>query len=589
MPLVPIDIPPGAFRNGTEYQAKGRWRDVNLVRWRRGAMLPVGGWEGFSSNLTGDWGVDYVRGGMAWTDNAGNDYIVFSNRAQAVVLESDATATDLTPVGFTSGNIDQSSTAPATTWSWSTFGEIPIGCSNADGRLWEWDLNTASNLTQVSGSPTSCLGVLVTAERFVWALGDGGDPRSIRWSDREDRTQWTPAVSNQAGGYDLETEGDIKFALQMRGEVLIVTSKDAWRARYVGYPDVYTFERIGSCTAVGQLAGARAGDSAFWMGDGAFYQYQGGYVTELPSDVWDFVFADMLAGQETKVYAWDNSEFGEVWWLYESAASTDDVDSYVAYSYREGHWSYGSQPASTIIDRVPFDSPIGFHPALLFSPVTNPGFDTDTDWTKGTNWQISAGVASQTAPATSAITQVLSGFVPGLMYGVGGTIASRTTGSLTVGLTGGSSLVSANGAFEVFITVSSATPTLSFTAGSGWDGTLDNVDVELVRINKHETGNVTNSTPYAESGPVEIGNGERRVHVLGVVPDEQDQGELQYTFKHREYPTATEVSEAAITAANPTSVRFSGRQFTMRVEPSTSSTDWRVGVHRLDVKQAGRR
>jgi len=49
MPLVPLDIPAGVYRNGTEYESKGRWFDTNLVRWREGRLEPVGGWEQFDT------------------------------------------------------------------------------------------------------------------------------------------------------------------------------------------------------------------------------------------------------------------------------------------------------------------------------------------------------------------------------------------------------------------------------------------------------------------------------------------------------------------------------------------------------------
>ena len=44
MALVPLKIPAGIYRNGTEYQAMGRWYDSNLVRWFEGTLRPVGGW-----------------------------------------------------------------------------------------------------------------------------------------------------------------------------------------------------------------------------------------------------------------------------------------------------------------------------------------------------------------------------------------------------------------------------------------------------------------------------------------------------------------------------------------------------------------
>jgi len=45
MALIPLSIPPGVYRSGTELQSAGRWYDANLVRWTEGSMEPVGGWE----------------------------------------------------------------------------------------------------------------------------------------------------------------------------------------------------------------------------------------------------------------------------------------------------------------------------------------------------------------------------------------------------------------------------------------------------------------------------------------------------------------------------------------------------------------
>src|SRR5439155_24519342 len=42
--FVPLKIAPGVFKNGTRYQAKGRWYDANCLRWYEGIMGPIGGW-----------------------------------------------------------------------------------------------------------------------------------------------------------------------------------------------------------------------------------------------------------------------------------------------------------------------------------------------------------------------------------------------------------------------------------------------------------------------------------------------------------------------------------------------------------------
>ena len=45
MALIPLKIPPGVYRNGTEYQSAGRWYDANLVRWYENTLRPIGGWR----------------------------------------------------------------------------------------------------------------------------------------------------------------------------------------------------------------------------------------------------------------------------------------------------------------------------------------------------------------------------------------------------------------------------------------------------------------------------------------------------------------------------------------------------------------
>ena len=108
-------------------------------------------------------------------------------------------------------------------------------------------------------------------------------------------------------------------------------------------------------------------------------------------------------------------------------------------------------------------------------------------------------------------------------------------------------------------------------------------------IYEHEVGFAYDSASlYAETGPVQLGNGDNIMSVRQVVPDEQTLGEAVVSFKTRNYPTGTQSSFGPYTAANPTSVRFSGRQVNMRVTGDTLA-DWRIGVMRLEAIPAGKR
>jgi hypothetical protein len=76
--------------------------------------------------------------------------------------------------------------------------------------------------------------------------------------------------------------------------------------------------------------------------------------------------------------------------------------------------------------------------------------------------------------------------------------------------------------------------------------------------------------------------------VLQLVPDEQTLGEVQVSFKVRNYPTSTETTFGPYTASQPTDVRFSGRQVKVRYTGAVLD-DWRVGVPRMEAVAAGKR
>jgi len=108
-------------------------------------------------------------------------------------------------------------------------------------------------------------------------------------------------------------------------------------------------------------------------------------------------------------------------------------------------------------------------------------------------------------------------------------------------------------------------------------------------IYEHEVGFAYDSASlYAESGPIQLGNGDNIMSIRQVIPDEQTLGEAVVSFKTRNYPTGSQSSFGPYTAANPTSVRFSGRQVNMKVTGNTLA-DWRIGVMRLDAVPAGKR
>lgn len=489
MPLVPLALPPGVYRNGTDYQSAGRWRDASLVRWTDGTMQPVGGWQ-TRTTVAAD---KPMRGALAWRTLAGDRWLAFGSYEKLYVANPAGTVTDITPAGFTAGTADAEvnlgygggfygtgaygtarpdvgNYGEATTWAMDTFGQTPVFCSNEDGKIYEWDLNVVNDATAVTNAPTSNLSCMVTEERFLVALGAGGNPRKVQWSDREDRNTWTPAGTNEAGDIELQTSGQIMCGLRTRGQALILTDLDAHSMTYLGPPFVYGFERVGSaCGAVSRKCAAAVDAGVFWMGRRGFYRYAGGAVEEIPCEVLDYVSGALNDAQRTKVYAVANARFSEIWWFYPTSSEND---SYVVYNYKENHWSIGSIARTSGVDAGVFSTPV---------------------WT-GTD---------------------------GIAY--------------------------------------------NQEIGSSYGG----------------------ASIYAESGAIQIGTGDNVAAALMLIPDEGTQGEVTATFKTRFHPNDTERSYGPYSMANPTDVRFTGRQIAMRV--TGTEANWRWGIPRLEVKAGGLR
>ena len=99
--LIELKLFPGVFRNGSVREAKGRYYDANLVRWKNGKLKPIGGWaKTTSSTITGK-----GRTMLPFLDNNGNVYIAVGTSSKLYIYTSaTSTPSDVTPSGFIAGN-----------------------------------------------------------------------------------------------------------------------------------------------------------------------------------------------------------------------------------------------------------------------------------------------------------------------------------------------------------------------------------------------------------------------------------------------------------------------------------------------------
>jgi hypothetical protein len=394
----PLNLPPGVAKNGTKYQTRGRWFDAHLVRWSEGILRPIGGWvslknaAGAELQATGT-----PRTAHAWRANDGGSWYAVGTVGAGVTRAyalSGFVLTDITLAGTASGARDGTyisagnygqgpygfglygqggaigQLSPPDVWSFDNFGEILVGTLTADGRALSWDKNPANDFVAISGAPTLNRALVVTPERFLFVMGGTDCPaclgytglpdrRRIVWPDQETLTTWVPSGANQAGRFTLQTKGQIIAGRRTNQQTLIWTDADLHIATYIGVPFVYSFSQVGdNCGLIGPNAVAIAGNVAYWMSQKKFFLYDG-VVRPIPSEVSDYIFADLALAQRNKITAWPVPEFNEIWWFYPSGSSPDlENDRYVAYNYVEKHWSIGRLARNAGVPSGVLSSPV---------------------------------------------------------------------------------------------------------------------------------------------------------------------------------------------------------------------------------------
>ena len=608
MPLVPLKLKAGFYRNGTDLDASNRWRDGSLVRWRDGSLRPIGGWQSFKNGFC----ANPIRGAHAWESLGGTAYFAAGSYNELTAMTGAGVTYDITPATMSTGREDAAQNlgfsggyygtgyfgtqrpatgtySEATSWSLDNFGEYLVGVHYDTGTLVEWQLGSSAVAAPVTNAPLNNLGLVVTEERFIFLLGAGGDPRKVQWCDFEDNTLWTAASTNQAGSQILQTSGQLMQGVKTRGQTLLITDTSAFTARYVGPPYIYQFDRVGtSCGAVSRMSAVDSDMGTFWMGQKGFFVFDGNTVKELPCEVHDYIFDDINVNQQSKIWGFSNTEFSEIWWFYPSANSLE-IDRYVAYDLLEGHWLIGNLSRTSGVPRGVFRSPImsGEYSETITYNVTvaddsgNKYYISDYSGSAPTITLKKGNTYIFDQSASSNATHPLQFSTTSNGTHGGGT--AYTTGVTVVGTAG------LAGSY-VQIVVSDSTPSALYyycSNHSGMGGTA-NV-IEPVVVYNHEQGlNYDSGSVFCETGPISLGNGDSVARVTEIIPDEKTQGDVDLKFKTRFYPNDTETTHGPFNPSNPTSVRFTGRQIRMRVE-GDQATAWRVGTMRLETKAGGKR
>lgn len=537
MSIVTISLPQGMYNNGTPYEAKSKWTFGNLIRWHDDALRPVGGWEqaldtagGTVEPLTQTPVTETFRDGFSWVTNSNQRLYAFGSNKGVSLLDNDYIVRDITPTDFpqeysnqpafrsgygswlygrsnygtprpqnrglvtgygTGYNnawyygvarpaADDPSKIGVWRWTFDTWGEDLIagpGSPLFRGNLYYLDSSSETSILEpIPNAPTDVNTFVVTDQRIIMTIGSENEARLIRWSDREDYTDWTPTELNYAGDYLIQGNGDLVSIHRVLNQLLILGENDAHVARYIGAPLVYGFDRVGNgCGPLSAQTVAVTDRFAMWPGRRTFWMYDG-TIKQVPCPLMDYFSADLDRFGYSLSHHCLIPQFNEIWWFYRPSEVDenlpyDDVSRYIAYDYVDGTWSRGTLSRSCAVSGEVYVDPVM-------------------------------------------------------------------------------------------------------------------VDTYDQYIFNHEKDAVIVEDAYAETGFLELGEGEQNLAVRYIYPDTETYGEVTYELLGSQFPTDAEYSYGPYDFANPISTRAMGRGIRMKV--TGNSVGWKVGNKtRFDVAPAG--
>lgn len=248
------------------------------------------------------------------------------------------------------------------TWSLDHFGQDLIA-SPDQGAIYYWAPPTVTPAVVLSATAP-------TINRIVFAMpqaqiiiaagssvGTSYNPTLVRWCDSGDFTDWTPAVTNQAGSYQMPSGSYITAGLALGLGALIWTDIDLWSMTYQGLPYVFGFNQIGSnCGALSKRSPAVVGQEVVWPSLRGFFRYAGGSIAPLECPVWDFFYNNIDIIQAEQCASALNVLYNEVAWYFRS---TVPDTRYVKWNYLENLWDYGILERTAWDDRSPYSNPVG--------------------------------------------------------------------------------------------------------------------------------------------------------------------------------------------------------------------------------------
>jgi len=250
-------------------------------------------------------------------------------------------------------------------WTLDNWGENFLACP-VGGGIYQWISSAGDPVaTIIPQAPSVNDGMFVAMPQrqiIAWGSTFTGiqDSLLIRWCDVQNYNVWIASPTNLAGSYRIPKGSRIVGCIQGPQQGLIWTDLAIWAMQYVGYPDVYAFNEIGTgCGLISRKAASSMNGVVYWMSQSQFFRLAGSGPEPIACPIWDVVFQDLDTSNLDKIRIAPNSRFGEITWYYPTNSNGGEVSHYVKYNIYLDSWDFGALGRTAWINQSVLGAPIG--------------------------------------------------------------------------------------------------------------------------------------------------------------------------------------------------------------------------------------
>lgn len=197
MPLTKLNFKPGINKEETDYANEGGWVDGDKIRFRKGRVEKIGGWEKFSTDTI----VGSARALHSWISLGGRKYLGIGT-TNKYYIEEGGTYNDVTPV--------RKNTTNAATFA-ATNGSSTLTVTDASHGAVSGDFVTFSSAVSLGGNITAA----VINQEYQISLVTGTNTYEITAKDTSGSTVTANASDSGNGGSATDAEYLINSGLDV--------------------------------------------------------------------------------------------------------------------------------------------------------------------------------------------------------------------------------------------------------------------------------------------------------------------------------------------------------------------------------------